>query len=185
MLGVLLGAASRQAVLDRDERVVAAKVRQAGGWIHYRLRYRLGRERDGDRSEPQLLGDRTVIVVSLSGHPVDDRICKSLPKCRNLKRLYLDETGLTDVGMKQVGKLARLERLSVSNTSISDFGIRQIQGLERLQELNVSQTGITDQAVTALIRLGSLRRLVIFDTKISQSGVQRLRRACPSLDIFM
>ena len=184
MLCALLGAVNRQMAIDQNEREAVKVVRQLGGWVHYRLRYSLRDESDEDRYERQLIGDRTVTVVSHCGEEIGDGVCNSLHHLRNLRRLYLDETKITDAGLKQIGNLRRLERLSVSGTRISGHGIKELQELKSLQKLNISQASITDQAVDNLIRIHGLRKLVIYDTQISELGIARLRRACPALEIF-
>lgn len=181
----LLAIVARQADLDRQERDAVTRLKRIGGWVHYRLRYRLPVKLKEGQQHPQLLGDRTVIGVSLRGDFVDNRVCSSLRGLRNLERLYLDQTKVTDAALQELGRLRHLKRLSLRGTPIRGCGLKYLSNVTSLQELNLSKTLITDQAIEDLIRIPGLRKLVIHDTQISQRSIARLRHECPSLEVFV
>lgn len=180
----LFAIVNRQIDLDRKEREAVKRLTRLGGWVHHRLRYRLPVRSEEGQQDPQLLGDRTVIVASLVGDAFDDRICSSLRCLRNLQRLYLDQTKVTDAALEELGRLRHLERLSLSGTPIRGSGLKHLSRAARLQELNLSETPISDQSIEHLIRIPGLRKLVIYNTRISRRGIVRLRHACPSLKVF-
>ena len=75
---VALAAVRRQLEIDRNERTAVHVIEGLGGWVNYRLRYRLTEPHPESTVDRQLLGDRTVVVVSLRGDRVDDRVFAAL-----------------------------------------------------------------------------------------------------------
>ena len=57
--------------------------------------------------------------------------------------LELDDTAITDAGLKNISVLTSLQRLSLSGTAITDAGLQALKGLSRLRHLTVKRTKVT------------------------------------------
>ena len=73
--------------------------------------------------------------------------------------LNLDQTQLTDAGLKDVAKLQKLKYLYLDGTKISDEGLKEVAKLQQLQFLR------------------------ILDTKVTGAGVAELQKALPNCKI--
>ena len=68
---------------------------------------------------------------------------------QNLEWLGLDETQITDAGLKEVAKLQKLEWLGLDETQITDAGLKEVVKLQKLSMeettlLSLDRTQITD-----------------------------------------
>ena len=64
--------------------------------------------------------------------------------------LYMDESQITDVGLKEVAKLQRLQELYLNNTQITDAGLKEVAKLQNLDILYLKNTKITDAGAAEL-----------------------------------
>jgi hypothetical protein len=98
--------------------------------------------------------------------------------------LDLQDGGLGDELLTDIGKLTELARLRLSRNALTDRAISSLATLPRLERLNLyANPGITDASVEALVRFASLRRLDVWQTGISAAGVARLRQLRPDLGV--
>ena len=65
-------------------------------------------------------------------------------------RLHLDETKITDVGLKDVAKLKQLTTLGLAYTKITDVGLKELAKLQKLEYLSLRDTKITKAGVAEL-----------------------------------
>ena len=65
-----------------------------------------------------------------------------------LQTLSLNDTGVTDVGLKYLKGLRHLERLSLDNTQVTDAGLEHIKGMGQLQLLFLDGTHVTVSVVS-------------------------------------
>ena len=85
-----------------------------------------------------------------------------------------DAPGVTDAGLKYIGKLARLEVLDLSGTWVTDAGVAELEGLARLRELNLSALGITDAGLDHVVKMARLESLNLGGTRVTDRGLVRL-----------
>ena len=111
----------------------------------------------GDRAGEHLVD---VQRLYLTGKDVIDQDLKPLSSARNLRRLELIHTSITDAGMGYLGGLAALEQLTISNADITDGGLRSISCLRELRILSLRGNKITDAGIVHLENLAKLRELV-------------------------
>ena len=71
---------------------------------------------------------------------------------RNLARLHLERTAVTDAGLAALNDLPDLEYLDLYGTAITDAGLERLQELPRLKQVFVWQTHVTPAAAQAFMR---------------------------------
>ena len=71
---------------------------------------------------------------------------------KQLKRLYLSGSKITDLGLGPVGKnLLQLKRLTLNGCDgITDAGLQHLHGLDHLIELRLKGTKVTEAGITKL-----------------------------------
>ena len=104
--------------------------------------------------------------------------------------LSLGNTGITDVGLKRVGKLSGLEWLSLANQEvpasgspvmdrrrncITDDGLKELSDLTRIGNLYLGGTDVTDVGLSHLSQLSSLGGLYLQRTNITGDGLHYIR----------
>ncbi len=105
------------------------------------------------------------------------------PHMSNLQILNLDESSLTDEGIRKLAnseKMSHLTTLSLNgNDSITNRGIAYIANskfLTKLESINLAYTMVNDAGVMVLIdRLKNLKFLYLEDTRISDKVGIRAR----------
>jgi hypothetical protein len=135
---------SLRAANEAEDKAVAA-IQKLGGKV----------ERDDKRA------GSPVVTVDLMRDKIKDADLACLADLREVTSLKLDNTGLTDEGLKHLKGLKNLRRLTVSFTGVSDEGLKQLKGLEKLEFLHVG-----------------------YCAKVTAKGKADLRQALPKLEIF-
>ncbi len=82
-------------------------------------------------------------------HGFGVRGLQDLPK---LTELRLGCPTLTDLFLPQLGELKQLERLSLANSKVSDDGLKHLSGLSALRELDLSGTPVTAAGAAAFAK---------------------------------
>lgn len=148
----------------------------------------------------ELVGLKSLTVLSLSSTKVTGAAFKSVAELPNLEALYLAynneritgaglgelaklkkfrrlDLGVThanDAGMKEVAKLEGLTRLSLYSTKISDAGMAELAGLKGLVWLNMDSAPVGDAAMKIIGQNEDLQTLNLFQVKITDAGVKGL-----------
>lgn len=140
-------------------------------------------------------------------HSLTGRTLDLLRPLKNLRKLYLWETGirgedlgklaafpgLTDLsvaklirgrGMEHLAALTGLRFLDAGNNDIRNNDLRHLPALKQLAFLNLSWCTIDDGAVPHLVRLQGLTTLFLNETRLTPAGIARLRAALPGCRIF-
>ena len=102
-------------------------------------------------------------------------------KLNQLKKLHLQDTKITDTGLKEVAKLKQLTSLNlycseISSSQITDAGLMEVGTLTNLTMLNLDgQKKITDKGLKELAKLTKLRALHLRRTRVSFTAVGKLQ----------
>lgn len=107
-----------------------------------------------------------------------------LRNARQLRRLDMSVTKMTDEGMSHIESMTRLKVLNLSNTRISDEGLRHLKSLSQLEKLNLQATTITDAGLVHLHGLGALRELDLDRTRVTDQGIRDLQRVLTKAEIY-
>lgn len=81
------------------------------------------------------------------------------------------------VGDEDIARLQgfpRLAMLFLEDTRISDAGVRHLPSCSTLHEVILANTNVTDRAIDDLLRLPLLKILNLDDTAVSSAGAERL-----------
>src|SRR5207237_1125141 len=75
----------------------------------------------------------------------------------------LNETKITDAGMKELAKFPQLSWLSISKTQVTADGLKHLGQIKNLERLFIAPAQIDDASFRVLIDLGLLRTLGLTD----------------------
>ena len=108
--------------------------------------------------------------------------------------LYLENTGVTDAGLRSLSKLTMLRHLEIRNyrrrksdpvspPKITDAGMVHLKGLDHLWTLNLSDLPVTDAGLAAIEGLPELQGLYLSRTKVQGHSLARMK-SLPRLSIL-
>ena len=101
-----------------------------------------------------------------------------------IAELNLQDAGLDDDELADIGKFTELTRLRLSRNQLTDRTVMQFVSMPHLERLNLyANPGITDASVETLASIPSLRRLDVWQTGITEAGLARLRQLRPDLEL--
>jgi hypothetical protein len=160
----------------RRQREAVAVIKNCGGSVEYDWEYHWSPSMAGPRCRDWLheYGDDffndVVFVVGVS----DDAQMEYLKGLPNVEFLDLDDTQITDTGLRQLAGLTQLRVLSLRHTKTTDEGLTGIVRLPRLERLVLDDTGITDAGVKQLSRVPQLQGLSLDNTLVTDAGMAPL-----------
>lgn len=85
--------------------------------------------------------------LKLGGTKITDVSLKEIAKLKNLNKLYLEHTGITDAGIAQIKNLPYLEYINLVATKVTDSGLKDIVTMKGLRSVYLWQSAVTDSAV--------------------------------------
>jgi uncharacterized membrane protein len=91
-----------------------------------------------------------------------------------LIELNLAWSSISDDELKIISDLKELRRLYLDHTNISDLGIAHLRTLQNLYYLNIVGTKVSDGVTDALKELKELTELYAFNTGITKAGIAQL-----------
>jgi hypothetical protein len=117
---------------------------------------------------------RAITLLELHGGNTDDNL-KRFESCTDLWALNLDESDITDRGLRAATSFQQLGDLSLSGTQVTDEGLMQLSELPNLTTLSLERTNITDRGMDAISKL-TLTELNLADTQVTDAGLRKLRK---------
>lgn len=134
-------------------------------------------KRIGDRSVEFLAATSPALQTLVLWYTgVTDDGLRFLGRLRQLESLYLDGCPIDGSGFPHLGALKRLARLNVAKTNVTDASLEPLTRLPALERLKLTETGVTDASVATLLRVPSLRVVWHDGSGITSSGSEELRR---------
>jgi hypothetical protein len=128
----------------------------------------------GETRLNKMLGDdffREVIGAVVK----NDAALRLLKDQTSLRRLFLDNSQVTDAGMESLERLNNLEWIDLRDApGVTDAGLKYLSRLTRLQELLLRRTGVTDAGMIYLKGLKELRVLDLGMTQVTEVGLKNL-----------
>lgn len=119
--------------------------------------------------------------LSLAGTKITDAVVPKLKSYRQLKRLDLSNTAITDAGLQQLlnqspasasrASYEGMAMLSLADTKVTWAGIEQFIDRKKLLALDVSGLGVTDQQVA---KLSGIMALTLSRNPITDEGLSAL-----------
>ncbi|WP_254512977.1 hypothetical protein [Anatilimnocola floriformis] len=120
------------------------------------------------------LNQRRLTELNLWKQPMTDLGLLLVSQNSDLRALELDDTGISDDGLRHLASLRKLEVLSLSGTQITSVGMKHLMPLQRLEILDLEQTLVDDSAVPHLKKLKAIRSIRIGQTRCSSQGKEEL-----------
>lgn len=160
--------------------------RRVKGWFQHAsvAEYRVGKHTLNDLL-PLIRDFRKLDGIGLMNTPTTAEDIREIANQHpGLKYLALEQCGVDDAALREIGRLQPLKQLMLTGASISDQGISHLSRLEHLQTLGLSQTEITDEGLWKLRTLKNLRELDLSNTLVTDEGVERLRAEIPALEVW-
>ncbi|MDP7303490.1 MAG: hypothetical protein QGG09_10335, partial [Pirellulaceae bacterium] len=110
-----------------------------------------------------LNSDGQVTEVSFRGAEIDDSLLSYLSGLPRLQSLLLNDTAITDAGLKLVGKLTSLRNLDLRGCGVSNEGLAHLTELENLRALRLNgesgATTVDDDGLESVAKLTNLKAL--------------------------
>lgn len=106
-------------------------------------------------------------------------------RLRQLKRLRLADSDITDTWIPHLQYLVNLKELEITSGTIKDTGMKVFSKFENLEFLHVESDdndGCSDEGLRYLSKLKKLRHLVMNSKWVTGRGIQQIARM-PSLEI--
>ena len=118
-----------------------------------------------------------VTYLGLDNTKITDEGLKEVTKFQNLTFIDLCNTKITDAGLKEVAKLQNLEKLALDGCiQITDAGLKDVAKLSNLNLFSLKATKITDACIKDLAKLQNLASLFLTNTKITDAGLKDLAK---------
>lgn len=132
---------------------------------------------------PMAANSNYVSVTCLEPQKITDEETKLLePLSSQLLELKLSRSFITNETLKRIKGFKNLKKLFLDHTKISDDGIGALIDT-KLVYLNLVGTPLTDQCVDNLGSIKTLSNVFLFGTKISEQGISKLHELNPTLTI--
>jgi len=144
--------------LSKAERDAIAAIRALGGEVHV-----IG-------FEPE----KAEVFVVLRGRPIGDADMTHIRRVSHLRSLALDDSSVTDEGLKQLAGLHALKDLYLRNAKVTGRGLEHLRGLTGLRTLELGRTGVTNESLRHLAGLKALETLDVSQTKVTDEGLRHL-----------
>ncbi len=124
----------------------------------------------------KLLVDLPLKGLNLNQTQISDVGVQTICKMKQLSDLGLDDTKITDRGVKEIGKtLGQLTKISLNNTKVTDAGVKDLSGLQLLKWISLK--GCKYVTGTTLSSLSGMKELFlnIGSTKVKSSAFLQLK----------
>lgn len=138
------------------------------------------------KTDPELFKER---LQKLAARETDKLDCRDLPKIGDaemkllaecpevdsLHQLILDNTQVTDAGIRDLPPLPHLAMFSASKTRLTDEAIAKLCRGANLETLRLDQGRITDVGLQSIGEIKSLRSLSLWRCPVTDEGLAHLK----------
>ncbi len=130
---------------------------------------------------------QNIIEVSAVNAPgfSDGQMTMLTPLLEQIVWLKLGGTKITDASAAEIGQLKNLNKLHLEYTSLSDAGLSQLKYLPYLEYLNLIGTKVTDAGLQSLAGLKSLKNVYVWKSAVTKEGIAKLKKVRPDLTVVM
>src|SRR5688500_15578836 len=128
--------------------------------------------------------NREVVKIDLNNTKITDGDLKHVEKFTELEWLDVRVTAIGDAGAAHLSNLRKLKFLNISRTNLSDKGLASLRGLTELETLFLGTTKVTDEGLKNIERFSKLKKLSVFRTAVTDAGLTSIEKL-PALEIFV
>ena len=123
-------------------------------------------------------------ISAINDSDFNDEKIKLLTKLSHqLVWLKLANTKITDAGFREISNCKNLLRLNVENTSLSNNSITTIRQFQNLEYLNIISTKIDDQGLQELGGIKTLKNVYCWQSGVTEKGIQAFKKLHPTVKI--
>ena len=116
-----------------------------------------------------------IVEISLARTWAADNILERIAEAKDLLRLDLSFTYVTDRGIERLQQLPKLEELTLDTAEfITDAAMSYLRKNRGLKKLVLRGTDVTDVSMPYLAELGNLRSLDLSQTMLGDGGLESL-----------
>jgi hypothetical protein len=127
-----------------------------------------------------------ITTLSIKGfiRTYDKALKKLLPISDQLVELKLTASGVTDKDLSILQGLKNIEKLWLDETQITDQGIKEVSSLPKLIYINLASTGATKSGVENLLENKSIQSVYLYQTRIDPTEIALLKNKWKAVRIF-
>jgi hypothetical protein len=111
------------------------------------------------------------------------RLERLVPIAKNIHKLDLSRTKITDADLANVQGMGHLASLVLSMTDITDAGLSHLKNLGELEFINLYQTKVTDAGLKNLEAMQKLKKLYAWQSMVTEAGATTLKGKIPGLAV--
>jgi mono/diheme cytochrome c family protein len=93
---------------------------------------------------------KQIVWLKMGNTKINDTVLSTIGSFRNLTRLFLDRTNITDRNIAYLKTLSQLQYLNLSGTAVTANGLSSLKGLTDLKNLFLYQTNILPGELSAV-----------------------------------
>lgn len=97
--------------------------------------------------------------------------------------LDLKETPISDADLEPVSNFKNLTRLRLEKTAVTDNAMAHLQGANYLEFLNIYGSEVGDQGIEKLAELRNLRRVYAWESSVTVAGAKQLEEKMSQLEV--
>jgi len=105
-----------------------------------------------------------------------------LPIKKQIARLDLGGTKVTDAIFEKLATLPNLTVLKLDNTSVTGKNIKALSSLEHLKSINLTGSKFEEENLKPLADFNTLKKVFLYKTKVNSEGIQTLKDDQISID---
>ena len=162
-------------LVDRvDSTVPAWLLRMLGPDFFYEVTHVFCWSEFGGDDATHFQGLGSLELLWLENSDITDAGLKNLRGLTKLRELNLRCTRVTDEGLEHLAGLTNLEALYLDATQVTDAGLRHLESMKKLRSLGLSETQVTDAGLRDLQGLTTLELLYLDGTQVTDAGLEYL-----------
>ena len=129
-------------------------------------------------------GSNYLRINFVNARTVNDDVLRLLSEIRDhIVWLNLGHTNISSEQLKMIGTFKNLHVLYLNDTPITDEGIKQLVNLSSLRFLNLVNTRIRDQSFDALKAIEKLQRLYLYQTDVTSGGIEKFTKESKIIEL--
>jgi len=130
-----------------------------------------------------LAQDQNLLEVSAVNAPnfADKDMALLAPVAQQIAWLKLGDTKITDAALKEMPKFKNLNKLHLEHTIITDAGIVNLKSLPLLEYINLVDTKVGDAGLKEVATFKGLRSVYVWQSAVSDSAVSEVSKRNPGL----
>ena len=130
--------------------------------------------------------DQNLIEVSAvnAANFGDAQIALLAPLSEQIAWLKLGGTKITDAALKEISKLKNLNKIHLEHTAVSDAGISNLKNLPYLEYVNLVDTKVTDAGLKDIAAMKGLKSIYVWQSAVTDSAVGLVSKQYPGLTVI-